>query len=63
MSSQCIRCGKSLTKEDVGLHKKLLGRAAEEFMCIDCLAAEFKVSRQLLEEKIHQFRAMGCTLF
>lgn len=60
---KCIKCGKALSGNDVGLTKKLINRGSTEFMCIDCLAAKFKCSRELLEKKIQQFKASGCTLF
>jgi len=59
----CIQCGAPLTSDEVGLTKKLINRGATSFLCIHCLAKEFGVSEELLQEKIMQFRAMGCTLF
>lgn len=59
----CVKCGKQLGGDDIGLTKKLINRGATEFMCIDCLAEKFNCSRELLEKKIEQFRASGCTLF
>lgn len=59
----CIKCGKALSGNDVGLTKKLINRGSTEFMCIDCLAEKFNCSRELLEKKIEQFKASGCTLF
>ncbi len=59
----CMRCGASLTGEDIGAHKKLINRGATAFLCIDCLAETFGCDRSLVEEKIRQFKAMGCTLF
>ena len=60
---QCAECGRELTKDEIGLTKKLVCRGAEEFFCLTCLAARFGVSEELLKEKVIQFRAMGCTLF
>jgi len=60
---RCERCGRVLTADETGLHKKLFNRAADSFFCIDCCAAYFGVTRELLEEKIRQFKDMGCTLF
>ena len=59
----CIRCGRKLSADEIGLHKKLFNRAAAEFMCIECCAAHFDVSVKLLENKIEEFKKMGCTLF
>ena len=43
--------------------KKMVNRGAQSFLCIDCLASYYQVSKQGLEEKIRQFKEMGCTLF
>ncbi|HAS38058.1 MAG TPA: hypothetical protein DIW36_08705 [Ruminococcaceae bacterium] len=61
--STCIKCGRELCGNDIGLTKKLINRSATEFFCIDCLAEKFDCSRELLEEKIKQFKSSGCTLF
>ncbi len=60
---KCVRCGGSLTHDDVGLTKKLINRGATEFFCISCLAKKFEVTVPDLEKKIQEFREMGCTLF
>lgn len=59
----CIQCARELTHDEIGLHKKMVNRGAKEFMCIDCLASYYNVSKKGLEEKIKQFKAMGCNLF
>lgn len=59
----CKVCQKSLTYNEMGLSKKLLGKATQEFYCKKCLAVRLKVSEQLLEEKQKQFLESGCTLF
>ena len=59
----CRTCGRDVTGDEIGLTKKLVNRAATEYQCIDCLAAHFRVSPDLLREKIEQSRAMGCALF
>lgn len=59
----CIKCGRELCGNDIGLTKKLINRGATDFFCIDCLAEKFNCSRELLEEKIKQFKSSGCTLF
>ncbi|MCM1188338.1 MAG: hypothetical protein NC541_03465 [bacterium] len=61
--ARCKKCGRRLTPDEVGLHKKLFNRAADSFYCIDCCAAYFDVTVGLLEKKIRQFKDMGCTLF
>ena len=59
----CIKCGKDLTKDDIGLHKKLVNRGDEECMCVLCLAEHFEVSEAFLRKKIEEFKKIGCTLF
>ena len=60
---RCRNCGRRLTWDEIGLHKKLFNRAADSFLCIPCSAEYFGVGTQLLEEKIRQYKEMGCTLF
>lgn len=60
---KCRNCGRPLSRDEIGLHKKLYNRAADSFLCISCNAEYFGVSTQLLEEKIREFKEMGCTLF
>ena len=59
----CAQCGRPVSKDEIGLTKKLVNRGCESFLCLRCLAERFGVSETLLEEKIVQFRRMGCTLF
>ena len=64
MSAQeCIRCGKKLSTNEIGLSKKYFGRGATEYMCLSCMAKHFSVSEELLKEKIEQFKQAGCMLF
>ncbi len=60
---QCMKCGRELVGDEVGMHKKLINRGATEYMCLTCLAAFYKCPEALLRTKMEQFRAMGCTLF
>ena len=59
----CITCGRPLEKDEVALTKKLINRGATQYLCFDCLANKFEVTREDLEKKIEEFRQMGCTLF
>lgn len=61
--SNCKKCGKELSGNDIGLTKKLINRGSTEFLCIDCIAEKFDCTKELLEEKIRQFKETGCTLF
>lgn len=60
----CYSCGKTpLSKNEVGLCKKLLGRAINKFFCHDCLAEYIDVSPEFLLQKIEEFKEQGCSLF
>ncbi len=61
--STCKKCGRELSGNDIGLTKKLINRGSTEFLCIDCIAEKFDCTKELLEEKIRQFKESGCTLF
>ena len=60
---ECIKCGKPLSVNEIGLHKRLINRGAEEYMCKARLAKHFNVSAELLDEKIKMYIMQGCTLF
>lgn len=61
---QCISCGRTeLSKNEIGINKKLLGDKIENFYCIECLADFLGVSNEDIYEKIEEFRAEGCKLF
>ncbi|MDR1733956.1 MAG: hypothetical protein LBR73_03640 [Oscillospiraceae bacterium] len=60
----CYACGKApLTKNEVGLCKKLLGRQCKFLFCLDCLAEQLDVTVEYLEEKVEEFKDQGCALF
>jgi len=59
----CIDCGINLSKDEVALSQKMLGRDMVEFYCIDCLAEYLECNRDDLEVKIQEFKEQGCTLF
>lgn len=60
----CKQCGAPLFADDIAIYRKLVFRNAEEFFCIDCLAAYFKCERSAIEERIRYYRESGnCTLF
>ena len=61
---QCYVCGKQpLTKDEIGLVKKLIGKNTKRFYCLSCLAEYFEVTEEELVAKIEQFKDEGCTLF
>ena len=59
----CKQCGRSLTYNEIGLNKKLVGKTQTEFYCKRCLAEFLNVSVQRLDEKQQQFIDSGCCLF
>lgn len=60
----CFICGKeNLSRNEVGLNKKLIARNIIKFHCINCLADYFEISIEVLEERIQEFKESGCTLF
>ena len=56
----CIHCGKELSFNDIGAHKKFINRGSREFMCISCLSAELNVPEKRIYEKIEYFKKQGC---
>ena len=61
---RCFVCGKDrLTKDEVGVNKKMLGRHIKQFYCLDCFAEYLGVTTDELLARIEEFREQGCTLF
>ncbi len=61
---KCYVCGKKcLTRNEIGLNKKLLGRNIDKFFCIECLADYLEVTVDELLDRIEEFKSQGCTLF
>ena len=60
----CRKCDSPLGADDIAIYRKLVFRAAEDFLCIDCLAAYFKCPKEEIEKRIRYYRESGeCTLF
>jgi len=59
----CGKCGKELTRDEQGISRKLINRAAKVCYCMDCLAEMYKCSVKSLEDLIERYRETGCTLF
>ena len=61
---KCYVCGeKPLSKDEIGLTKKLLDKKAVNFYCLPCLAESLEVTEEELLAKIEEFKEDGCTLF
>lgn len=63
MAALCQKCGAEVSGDEVGLYKKLVNRGATQYLCKLCLAHRFSCDPALLDEKIRQFKRMGCSLF
>lgn len=60
----CAHCDKEkLSKDEIGLNKKLIHRQIERMMCLTCMAAYCETTEEELEEMIEEFRWQGCALF
>ena len=63
-TKKCYVCGKTpLTKDEIGLTKKLIDKKTTKFYCLSCLAESFEVDVDELLAKIEEFKNEGCTLF
>ncbi len=60
---KCRKCSRELTRDEVGLYRKIVTREAESFLCISCLAEKFAVPEEDLREMVERFRKAGCQLF
>lgn len=60
----CAYCFKEkLSKNEIGLNKKLINRKIERMMCLTCLAMYFETTEEELKEMIEGFKLQGCALF
>lgn len=59
----CKYCRKELSKDEIALSKKILGRNIESDLCISCLADYVGCEEDDLLVKIEEFREQGCVLF
>lgn len=60
----CDACEKALlSRDEIGVCKKLLGKDTAHFYCLDCLAQYLECEVDELKAKIDQFKADGCKLF
>jgi biotin operon repressor len=60
----CYICGKeALSKNEIGLTKKLLDKDSMRFYCLDCLAEYLEIDTEFLLARIEEFKEQGCALF
>lgn len=60
----CYVCGKTpLSRDEIGLTKKLIDKSSKIFYCLDCLADYLEVTTEELKNKIEEFKEEGCALF
>lgn len=60
---KCTNCSKNLVKDEIALSKKMLGKNTKQYLCLDCLCDYLNTDKEILLEKIEQFKEEGCTLF
>ncbi len=64
MRHLCMECGAQLSGDEIALHRKLIYRAAVNYMCMDCLAEFCDTDRKRLEELAAYYHRTGeCILF
>ena len=62
--TDCYICGKeNLSKDEIGLNKKLLGKKSKQIYCLSCLAEQLDATEDELRDKIEEFKNEGCTHF
>jgi hypothetical protein len=60
----CAYCEKEkLSKNDIGLNRKLIHRQIIRMMCLTCLAAYCETTEEELKEMVEGFKRQGCALF
>ena len=60
----CYICGKeNLSRNEIGITKKLIDVNTKQFYCLPCLADYLEVTETELLDKIEEFKAEGCKLF
>lgn len=60
----CYTCGKdALSKNEIGLTKKLLDKDSRHFYCLDCLAEHLDVDTEFLLDRVKEYKEQGCKFF
>jgi hypothetical protein len=64
MLKVCRSCKKNgLTKDEIGINKKMFGEKIKEFYCLSCLAEYLEVSEDDLIVRIEEYKDQGCNAF
>ena len=60
----CAYCDEvNLSKDEIGLNKKLIHSRIERMMCMTCMAEYLEMTEEELKELIERFKRQGCSLF
>ena len=60
----CAYCDKEkLSKNVIGLNRKVVHRQIKRMMCLTCMAAHFETTEEELKNLIEEFKRQGCSLF
>lgn len=60
----CAYCeNETLSKNEIGLNKKLVHPQIERMMCLTCTAEYLETTEDELKEMIERFKREGCSLF
>jgi len=60
----CAYCDKeNLSKNEIGLNKKLIHRQVERMMCMTCMAVYFETTEEELKEISERYKRQDCALF
>ena len=50
--SVCVKCGKTLTYNEIGAYRKFVNRGGKDFLCKECLAKRLGISPERIDQKI-----------
>ena len=60
----CAYCdNENLSKNEIGLNKKLIHPQIKRMMCLTCAAEYLETTEDELKEMIERFKREGCSLF
>ncbi len=60
----CSYCNKvNLSKDEIGLNKKLIHFQIKRMMCLACMGKYFELTEEELNNLIVRFKRQGCSLF